>query len=67
MPATNRPLADSRSRTHWNEPKRCRSLSLSDSCWDLLTRLAELHNCNRSEILERLIRKAAEPNALLQS
>lgn len=67
MPATNRPLADSRSRTHWDEPKRCRSLSLSDTAWEKLTKLAELHSCNRSEILERLIRKAMEPNALLQS
>lgn len=66
MPATNRPLADSRSRTHWQEPKRCRSLSLTDSSWVALTKLAELHSCNRSEILERLIRKAMEPNALLQ-
>lgn len=60
MPATNRPLGDSQSRTHWGTPKRCRSLSLSDEAWDLLTQLAAVKGLNRSEVFERLIRKATE-------
>lgn len=64
MPATNRPLGDSQSRTAWAEPKRCRSLSLSDTAWDLLTRLAYANGCNRSEAFERLIRKAVELSEL---
>lgn len=58
MPA--RPLGESGSRTHWHEPKRCRSLSLSDHGWDLLTKLAAFHGVNRSEAFERLIRAACE-------
>jgi hypothetical protein len=60
MPSTNRPLGDSQSRTHWGAPKRCRSLSLSDEAWDLLTQLAAVKGINRSEVFERLIRKATE-------
>lgn len=58
MPA--RPLGESGSRTHWQEPKRCRSLSLSDQAWALLTKLAAFHGVNRSEAFERLIRAACE-------
>lgn len=60
MPATNRPLGDSKSRTRWAAPKRCRSLSLTDEAWDLLTRIATVQGMNRSEALERLIRRAME-------
>lgn len=60
MPSTNRPLGDSQSRTHWGAPKRCRSLSLSDEAWDLLTQIAAVKGINRSEVFERLIRKATE-------
>lgn len=60
MPATNRPLADANSRTHWEAPKRCRSLSLTDEAWTLLTQIAVVHGTNRSEVVERLIRKATE-------
>jgi hypothetical protein len=60
MPSTNRPLGDSQSRTHWGAPQRCRSLSLSDEAWDLLTQLAAVKGINRSEVFERLIRKATE-------
>lgn len=65
MPATSRPLGDSQSRTHWGAPKRCRSLSLSDEAWDLLTRLAAVKGLNRSEVFERLIRHAMEPTTQL--
>lgn len=57
-----RPLGESGSRTHWAEPKRCRSLSMSDTGWDLLTRLAAVKGLSRSEAAERLIRKACEFN-----
>lgn len=60
MPATNRPIGASESRTHWGTPKRCRSLSLSDEAWELLTKLAHTGGINRSEVLERLLRKAGE-------
>lgn len=53
-------MGDSASRTHWGSPKRCRSLSMTDHAWDLLTRLAVANQVNRSEAIERLIRKAAE-------
>jgi len=60
MPATNRPLGASSSRTHWDAPKRCRSLSLTDEAWERLTMLATFQGLNRSETMERLIRKATE-------
>lgn len=60
MPASNRPLGDSKSRTHWDAPKRCRSLSLTDEAWEKLTKMAEVQGLNRSEALERLIRRAVE-------
>lgn len=60
MPDTSRPLGDSDARTRWGEPKRCRSLSMTDTAWDLLTKLAAVHSTNRSEAFERLIRKAMD-------
>jgi hypothetical protein len=62
MNATARKLGDAQSRTHWSEPKRCRSLSLSDTAWGLLTKLAAFNETNRSEVLERLLREAAKAN-----
>lgn len=52
-----RPLNDNIARTHWNTPKRCRSLSLSDEAWDIVTRYAVANDLNRSEVIERLIRR----------
>jgi hypothetical protein len=63
MPASNRPLGDSQSRTHWGSPKRCRSLSMTDEAWDLLTKISAVQGMNRSEAIERLIRKAMEWSA----
>lgn len=60
MSPNTRAIGDSQSRTHWESPKRCRSLSLTDEAWELLTRLATIKNLNRSEVFERLIRKAME-------
>jgi hypothetical protein len=57
-------MASASSRTHWNEPKRCRSLSMSDTAWDLLTKLAAFNGTNRSEVLERLLREAAKVTEL---
>lgn len=59
-----RPLGESGSRTHWAEPKRCRSLSVSDTAWGLLTKLASFHGTNRSEAFERLIRAACDESHL---
>lgn len=47
---------DSAPRNSWGAPKRCRSVSLTDEAWGLLTRLADLQAVNRSECLERIIR-----------
>ena len=58
--AGDRPMGESASRTHWGSPKRCRSLSMTDEAWELLTRLATANATNRSEAIERLIRKATE-------
>lgn len=65
MPATNRPIGDAQHRTHWGAPKRCRSLSLSDECWEILTTIADAHDCNRSEVVERLTRQAMNPESPL--
>jgi hypothetical protein len=60
VPDVTRPTGDSTSRTHWGAPKRCRSLSLSDEAWDLLTQIAVVKGINRSEVVERMVRKATE-------
>ena len=57
-PMATRSLPPGTFRTRWNEPKRCRSLSLSDTAWAMLTELAETQDSNRSEVMERLIRQA---------
>lgn len=44
-------------RTHWGSTKRCRSISLTDEAWDLLSSYAQANDLNRSEVLERLIRR----------
>lgn len=44
-------------RTHWGVPKRARTISLSDEAWDLLSSYAQANDLNRSEVLERLIRR----------
>jgi hypothetical protein len=45
--------------THWGEKKSCRSVNLTDTCWALLTALADKEGCNRSEWLERYVRQAS--------
>jgi hypothetical protein len=63
-PDTARRLGDSQSRTHWNSPKRCRSLSMTDECWDLITKIASYNNINRSEAIERMVREATKSTSL---
>ena len=43
-------------RTQWGEPKRQRTLSLTDTCWDLLTGHAQAAGTNRSDWIEQLSR-----------
>ena len=43
-------------RTQWGEPKRQRTLSLTDTCWDLLTDHANAAGTNRSDWIEQLTR-----------
>lgn len=45
--------------THWGEPKRCRSISMTDTAHQLLSALAEREGINNSEYVERAIRKLA--------
>ena len=43
--------------THWGEPKRCRSGSITDTGYEIWTNLAERAGCNNSEYLERVLRQ----------
>ena len=52
------PRPSAQRTTHWGELKRCRSMNLTDTCWELITHLADREGCNRSEYIERLIRRA---------
>lgn len=45
-------------RTAWGEPKRQRTLSLTDTCWTLLTAQAEAAGTNRSDWIEQFSRNA---------
>ena len=45
-------------RTQWGEPKRQRTLSLTDTWWDLLTDHANAAGTNRSDWIEHLSRNA---------
>lgn len=49
-------------RTTW-AGKRCRSLSLSDRGWELLTNYAQTAGLNRSEWLERCLRQLSPEDA----
>lgn len=43
--------------THWGELKRCRSLNMTDTGWEILTYLAGREGVNRSEYVERILRQ----------
>lgn len=53
------PRPQSQRTTHWGELKRCRSLNLTDSCWEIITTLADKNGINRSELVERVMRQEA--------
>jgi hypothetical protein len=47
-------------RTVWNEEKRQRTYSITDSAQTLVTDLAEANGMNRSEVIEVLVRWAVK-------
>lgn len=53
------PRPQAQRTTHWGELKRCRSLNLTDHCWELITSIADKRGINRSELIERLMREEA--------
>lgn len=62
MPAAAVRLLPGGQRTSW-AGKRCRSLSLSDRGWELLTSYAQDAGLNRSEWLERCLRQLSPQDA----
>lgn len=54
----SRPMGGVQRRTVWNEEKRQRTYSVTDTGWQLNTSLAERHGINRSEAIEILLRYA---------
>ena len=63
MPSTSvqdRPIGGQQRTSHWDSPKRQRTLSLSDDAWDLVSQLAEEEKLNRSEVIEILVRLARD-------
>lgn len=57
LPAS-RPMGGTQRRTVWQEEKRQRTLSLTDTAWLLATSLGETQGLNRSEVFEILLRYA---------
>ena len=53
------PRPQAQRTTHWGELKRCRSLNLTDSCWEIITSIADRNGINRSELVERVMRQEA--------
>jgi len=54
-------------RTVWQEEKRQRTLSLTDTAWLLATSLGETQGLNRSEVFEILLRYAQQETLDLAS
>jgi hypothetical protein len=54
-------------RTVWQEEKRQRTLSLTDTAWILATSLGETQGLNRSEVFEILLRYAQQETLDLAS
>ena len=54
-----RPVGGQQPSSHWNSPKRQRTLSMSDRGWDIACEMAETTCTNRSEIVEVAIRLLA--------
>jgi hypothetical protein len=59
-PVQDRPIGGQQRTSHWDSPKRQRTLSLSDDAWDLVSQLAEEEKLNRSEVIEILVRLARD-------
>ena len=55
-----RPAGGLQKTTHWNSPKRQRSLSLTDEAWSVLDDLYKKTGTNRTECVEILLRYAAQ-------
>ncbi len=56
---TSRPIGGLQRTSHWDSPKRQRTLSLSDAAWELCCQLAVDSHTNRSEVVEIMARWAA--------
>ena len=56
----DRPIGGQQRTSHWESPKRQRTLSLTDEAWDLVSSLAEQEKLNRSEVIEILVRLARD-------
>ena len=54
-PVQDRPIGGQQRTSHWDSPKRQRTLSLSDDAWELVSVLAEEEKLNRSEVIEILV------------
>ncbi len=66
IPAS-RPMGGTQRRTVWQEEKRQRTLSLTDTAWLLATSLGETQGLNRSEVFEILLRYAQQETLDLAS
>lgn len=53
-----RPMGGVQRRTVWQEEKRQRTYSITDTGWLVNTAIAERHGMNRSEAIEILVRYA---------
>ena len=54
----SRPMGGAQRRTVWNEEKRQRTYSITDTGWLINTSIAERHGMNRSEAVEIVLRYA---------
>jgi len=52
----SRPRPEQSTRTHWDSPKRQRTMSLSETAWEICGDYAEKIDANRSEVLEIVLR-----------
>ncbi len=55
MPVTSQP------RNPWNEPKRTRTITFTDTAWAIVSAKATRDHCSRSDVLERLVRDSYAP------
>ena len=52
----DRPIGGQQGFSHWNSPKRQRTLSLSEDAWNLISNIAMSKGLNRSEVVEIMVR-----------